>query len=142
VTLLVNEYRNSNGAQSFGTKMAADEYIEFVVGEQSTAAQLAALTFGDTNDGTSQLRSVFQFDQATLEQALLSAGRTDFLPGTIIVVKGASLGAQDLGYNPLSTNQGDSDAWSIQLVAGQGAVDHSEVLINGTLSIGNGGDVV
>jgi hypothetical protein len=77
-----------------------------------------------------------------LNQALLSAGRSDFLPGTIIVVKGAGLGGQQLGYNPLITNVTDDAAWGIQLVAGQGAKDHSETLINGTLMIGNSGELV
>ncbi|MBL9114766.1 MAG: hypothetical protein JNJ83_07130 [Verrucomicrobiaceae bacterium] len=142
VTLMVNEYRNAAGAQTLGTKMASDEYIEFVVGEAATAEQLAALTFGDMNDGTSMIRSVFQFDLATLQQVLTDAGRTEFLPGTVIVVKGAGLGAQELGYQPDEGNTGNSDAWSIQLVAGQGAKDHSETLINGTLSVGNGGEMI
>jgi len=142
VTLMVNEYSNSNGVGFPLTKFTNNEYIEFIVGENSTAAQLAALTFGDTNNATSQIRSVFRFDLATLQQVLNNAGRTEFLAGTIIVVKGAGLGLQDLNYNPLATNTGNADAWNIELVAGQGALDHSETLINGSFAIDNTGDVV
>lgn len=142
VTLMVNEYSNGTLPALPFTKFASGEYIEFVVGENSTAAQLAALTFGDTNNATSQIRSVFQFDLATLQQALSNAGQTEFLAGTVIVVKGTALGAQDLNYNPLAGNTGNADAWNIELVAGQGAIDHSETLINGNLSIDTTGDVV
>lgn len=142
VTLMVNEYSNGVLPALPFTKFASGEFIEFVVGENSTAAELAALTFGDANNATSQLRSVFQFDLATLQQALTNAGQTEFLAGTVIVVKGTSMGAQDLNYNPLSTNTGTADAWNIQLVAGQGFYDHSETLINGNFSIDTTGDVV
>ncbi len=138
--LMVNEYFNANGASTAGTKMATDEYIEFVVGERATAAALSALTFGDTSDATNALRSVFRFNEATLQQALANAGRSDFMPGTIIVVKGAALGPQDLNYRPVA-GAGD-DGWNIELVAGQGAIDHSETRINGNLSVGNAGEVV
>jgi hypothetical protein len=141
-TLVVNEYWNGSGNPAGATKMNSDEYIEFVVGQRVTAAQLAQMSFGDTNDNKQTLRSVFQFDEATLNQVLLSAGRTDFLPGTLIVVKGAGRGSQELGYNPLTTNTTNDNDWGIQLVAGQGAKDHSESLINGTLMIGNSGEVV
>ncbi len=133
---MINEYRNGSGAVGAGTKMARDEYIEFVITEKTSAASLAALTFGDSNDGTSMLQGVFRFDQATLELALTNASLTEFLPGTFLVVKGNTLGAQSLTYAPTS---GD---WGIELVAGQGARDHSETLVNGNISIGNNGDVV
>jgi hypothetical protein len=142
VTLMVNEYSNHPAPPNPVTKFTSNEYIEFVVGENSTAAQLAALTFGDTNNATSQIRSVFRFDQATLDQALANAGITEFLAGTVIVVKGPGLGSQDLNYNPLTTNTGNADAWNIELVAGLGFYDHSETLINGSYSIENTGDVV
>lgn len=142
VTLMVNEYSNENGVALPATKFTRTEYIEFVVGEASTAEQLAALTFGDTNNATSQIRSVFQFDLATLQQILTTSGQTEFLPGTVIVVKGDQLGPQDLTYNPLSSNTGDANAWNIELVAGQGARDHSETLINGSFTVDGSGDVV
>ena len=41
-----------------------------------------------------------------------------------------------------ATNTGNADAWNIELVAGQGALDHSETLINGSFAIDNTGDVV
>ncbi len=77
-----------------------------------------------------------RFDQATLDQALINAGLSAFLPGTLIVVKGVNLGAQSLACDPLN------GGWSFELVAGQGARDHSETLVNGNLNIGNNGDVV
>ncbi len=133
---MVNEYRNTGGSVGPGTKMVRDEYIEFVITESTTSASLAALTFGDSNDATSMLQGVFRFDQATLDQALTNAGLSAFLPGTLIVVKGVNLGAQSLAYDPLN------GGWSFELVAGQGARDHSETLVNGNLNIGNNGDVV
>ncbi len=142
VSIMVNEYWNGSAAVNPATKMAADEYIEFVIVEQSTAAQLAALTFGDANAATSQIQGVFQFDQATLQQVLTQANLTAFQPGTIIVVKGTGLGPQDLSYNPTALNMADENAWNIQLVAGQGARDAPETRINRNLSIDNNGDVV
>ena len=141
-SIIVNEYYNGSGTVSAGSRMVSDEYIEFAITQRMTSAQLAALTFGDSNDTTSALQGVFQFDKPTLDIALSNAGRSDFLAGTIIVVKGTGLGAQNLSYNPLATNTSNADAWSIQLVAGQGAKDHPETLINGNISIGNNGDVV
>lgn len=133
---MINEYYNGSGAVGVGTKMARDEFIEFVIVEKTSAASLASLTFGDSNDATSLLQGVFKFNQSALDQALTSAGLTEFLPGTLLVVKGSAAGAQSLDYAP---NSGD---WSIELVAGQGASDHSETLINGNVTIGNNGDVV
>lgn len=134
--IMVNEYRNGSGSTGPGTKMAREEYIEFVITEKTTSASLATLTFGDSNDVTSMLQGVFSFDQTALDQALDNAQLTEFLPGTLLVVKGINLGTQNLGYDPLN------GSWSIELVAGQGARDHSESLINGSISIGNNGDVV
>lgn len=142
VNVMVNEIHNGSGAIGAGTKMARDEYIEFVIVEQATAADLASLTFGDSNDTTSQIQSVFHFDQATLQTALNNSSVSAFQAGTIIVVKGSGLGAQNLTYNPLSNNIGNADAWSIELVAGQGALDHPETLINGNMTFGNNGEVV
>lgn len=136
---MVNEYWNSNGGPSRGSKMARNEFIEFVIVEATSAAELAAMTFGDTNNGTSKLNSVFTFDLATLDSALAGASLTQFLPGTIIVVKGTGLGAQDLGYDPFSNT---NDGWKIELVAGQGALDHPETVIDGNFSIDSTGDVV
>jgi hypothetical protein len=134
--IMINEYRNGSGSVGPGTKMVRDEYIEFVITEETSAASLAALTFGDSNDATSMLQGVFSFDQTVLNQALSNAQLTKFLPGTLLVVKGMALGSQNLNYDPLN------GGWSIELVAGQGARDHSETLINGSISIGNNGDVV
>lgn len=139
---MINEFYNGSGAVAPGTKMARDEYIEFVIVAPTTSSQLAAMTFGDSNDATSQLQGVFQFDKATLDQALASAGLGAFVPGTLITVKGANLGGQNLTYNPLANNLGNSDAWSIELVAGQGAKDAPETKINGNITFGNNGEVV
>lgn len=141
VGLIVNEYRA--GSWNFSTdRMANDDFIEFVLTSNATSTELAALTFGDTNHQTSQLNSVFRFDQATLDTVLASSGQTSFLAGTIIVVKGAWLGAQNLSYDPQSANIGDADAWSIELVAGQGAQDHTSSLIDGTLNVDRRGEVI
>lgn len=139
MSVMINEYSNGNGTVAAGTKMSRNEYIEFVIVEKTSSAALASMTFGDANDATSLLQGVFTFDKATLDTALSGASLTEFLPGTIIVVKGAGLGAQDLSYNPFD----NTDAgWNIELVAGQGAKDAPETLINGNISIGNNGDVV
>ena len=68
--IMVNEYYNGSGLVGPGTKMVSDEFIEFVIVQESTAASLASLSFGDSNEATSQLQAVFHFDQATLQQAL------------------------------------------------------------------------
>lgn len=134
--IMVNEYYNGGGIVPPGTKMTQDEFIEFVIVEETSAASLASMTFGDSNDATSQLQGILQFDQSTLQQALDNAHLSAFLPGTILVVKGTALGAQDLAYDPLNGN------WGIQLVAGQGAVAPTGTLLNGSISIGNNGDTV
>ncbi|MBL9134120.1 MAG: hypothetical protein JNG86_23100 [Verrucomicrobiaceae bacterium] len=135
-SIMVNEYRNGSSTAGPGTKMVRDEFIEFIITENTSAASLAALTFGDSNDATSMLQGVFRFDQGTLDTALANAGLGEFLPGTLIVVKGINLGAQSLAYDPLN------GGWSLELVAGQGARDHSETLINGNINFGNNGEVV
>lgn len=135
-SIMVNEYYNGGSTVGPSTKMIRDEYLEFVITAPMTAASLASLTFGDSNDATSLLQGVFRFDQTTLNQALSNASLGQFLPGTIIVVKGISLGAQSLAYDPAN------GGWTLELVAGQGARDHSETLINSNINIGNNGDVV
>jgi hypothetical protein len=140
VQMMVNEYRNGSGNQT--NKMGQNDFIEFVILENATSSQLSALTFGDTNDFGDNLRGVFRFDQATLNTALTGAGLSSFQAGTIIVVKGTGLGTQDLNYGPLSTTPSDHNAWSIQLVAGQGALDHPETTINGNIDLAPPGDVV
>jgi hypothetical protein len=141
VGLMVNEYRITNGGPA-PFKFSSDEFIEFVLTENATAAELASLTFGDTNHQTSQINSVFTFDQTTLQSVLTTSGRSYFVAGTILVVKGTSLGAQNLSYNPLETNLSDADAWSIELVAGQGALDHPTAVVNGNIDMDRRGEVV
>lgn len=138
---MVNEYRVVNGGP-VTNRMANTEFIEFMLTTDATAADLAALTFGTTPHQTNTLISVFEFDQTTLDNVLASAGRTTFAAGTMIVVKGVGLGTQNLTYDPNSTNLSDADAWSIELVAGQGAKDHPENVINGDLDMDRRGTVV
>ena len=142
VGIMVNEFDVGNGSIVAGTKMASNEYIEFVITQTTTAAQLAALTFGDTNNGTSRLNAAFTFNLATLNSALSGSGVSAFQAGTIIVVKGAGLGTQNLTYAPTATNFGNADAWSIELVAGQGAVDAPSTIVNGNLGSGSSGEVI
>jgi hypothetical protein len=141
VGLMVNEYRTGTGT-GVTAKMARDDFIEFVLTTNATAAELAALTFGDTNTTTSRLNSVFRFDQTTLDLVLTNAGQTSFLAGTFIVVKGTGLGAQNLTYDPRASTIGNTDAWSIELVAGQGARDHTTTVVNGNLNLDRNGEVV
>lgn len=138
---MVNEYRVATGGP-VTNRMANTEFIEFMLTTDATAADLAALTFGTTTHQTNTLISVFEFDQTTLDNVLTSAGRTTFAAGTMIVVKGTGLGAQNLTYDPNSTNISNADAWSIELVAGQGATDHPENVINGDLDMDRRGTVV
>lgn len=138
---MVNEYRITNGG-GLTNSMATGEFIEFVLTADATPADLANLSFGDTNHQTSQINSVFAFDQTTLESVLTSAGRTTFLAGTVIVVKGTALGAENLTYNPLSTNLADTDAWGIELVAGQGFASQPASLVTGNLDMDRRGEVV
>jgi len=139
--IMVNEYKNTGGSAD-STKMVIDEYIEFVLTQNLTAAELAGFVFGDSNTSTSSLVSAFQFDLTTLTGILTTAGRSDFLAGTIIVVKGTALGPEDLSYNPNAGNIADDAAWNIQLVAGLGAKDHPSTSINGNLDIAGTGDVI
>lgn len=141
VGLIVNEYRAGTGTQ-VTARMARDDFIEFVLTTNATAAELSALTFGDANPTTARLNSVFRFDHTTLDLVLANAGQTSFLAGTFIVVKGAGLGAQNLTYDPQASTIGNTDAWSIELVAGQGARDHSTTVVNGNLNLDRTGEVV
>ena len=138
---MVNEYRAATGGPTTA-RMANNDFIEFVLTEDATSADLAALTFGNTTHQTNTIISVFQFDQTTLDSVLTTSGRSTFAAGTVIVVKGAGLGAQNLTYDPQATNIGTADAWSIELVAGQGAKDHPENVIDGVLDIDRRGTVV
>ena len=142
IGIMVNEYRNAADNGTISNSMAADEYIEFIITQDTTASQLASLTFGSTNAATSQLQGVFCFDLATLNTVLTSAGQSSFLAGTIIVVKGNNYGAENLSYNPSALNATDHDAWSIELSAGAGARDHAETTIGGNLSVDNSGGVI
>lgn len=140
--IMVNEFYSTNGNVGFGTKMVRDEFIEFVITEATTASDLASLTFGDTNNSTSRINAVFTFDEATLQSVLDQAGLNAFLPGTLIVVKGSALGPQNLTYDPYGGALNNSDAWSIELVAGQGAHDHAETLLDGNINLAGPGEVV
>jgi len=140
--LMINEYRNGKGSVSTSSRMVSDEYIEFAITKNMTSDALSALTFGDSNSATSALQSVFKFDKATLDSALEGAGRKDFLAGTLFVVKGTDLGSQNLSYNPQANNITNNDLWSIELVAGLGAVNYADKLINGSFNIANKGDII
>lgn len=142
VGIMVNEYFNANDGGTITNKMAADEFIEFVITENTAASTLAGLTFGSTNKDTSALQGVFSFDLTTLNTVLTNAGQSQFLAGTIIVVKGANLGAQNLSYTPTVANATNHDAWSIELVAGSGALDNAETTVDGNLSVDNAGGVI
>jgi hypothetical protein len=137
--IVVNEYYNGNGSVSGTSKFSQNDFVEFAITQPMSASSLSALTFGDANANSTMMQGVFSFNQTTLEGVLSSAHLTEFLPGTLIVVKGAGLGPQKLNYNPLSLS---SSAWSIELVAGQGALDHPETKINGNFSISTASDVV
>lgn len=141
VGIMVNEYRVVNGGP-VNNRMANTEFIEFMLTTDATAAELAGLTFGTTTHQTNTIISVFEFDQTTLNNVLASSGRTTFAAGTMIVVKGNGLGAQNLTYDPNAGNLSNADAWSIELVAGQGAKDHRENVINGNLDMDRRGTVV
>ena len=140
--LVINEYHNGKGAVSTSTRMVTDEYIEFAITKNMTSDALTALTFGDSNSATSALQSVFKFDKATLDSALEGAGRKDFLAGTLFVVKGSDFGSQNLSYNPQANNITNNDLWSIELVAGLGAVNAASKLISGSINIANKGDII
>ncbi len=142
VGIMVNEYKNASDNGTITNKMAADEFVEFIVTENTTASTLASLAFGSTNPATSLLQGVFSFDLTTLNSVLTASGQSHFLAGTIIVVKGANLGTENLSYTPTVANAGNSDAWSIELVAGAGARDHAESVVDGNLSVDNQGAVI
>ena len=139
--IVVNEYYSGSVGTVGSTAMAGSDYIEFALTQNMTSAALAALTFGDTNSSTSSFSGVFQFDKSTLDNVLSSAGRTSFLAGSIIVVAGANY-SQNLTYTPASTNITNNDAWSIVLVAGQGAKSDSDFKKGGDISFSISGDAV
>lgn len=142
VGIMVNEYKNTADNGTITNKMAADEFIEFVLTQNATASELAALTFGSTNGTTSALQGVFSFDLTTLNTVLTNSGQSQFLAGTIIVVKGNNLGAENLTYDPTVANASNSDAWSIELSAGSGAKDNAETVVDGNLAVDNQGAVI
>ncbi len=140
--VVVNEYHNGSGTVTSSPSMVSDEFIEFAITERMSAAALAALSFGDSNQSTNTLQSSFQFDLNTLNSVLSSAGLSEFLPGTLIVVMGSGFGSQDLAYNPLATNTLSDSAWNLQLVVGQGVVDHPTAPVNSDINISDSGDLV
>jgi hypothetical protein len=140
--IAIQEYNNINGNGGTSTKFAGSEFIEFAITEPMTAAELASLTFGNTNSSTNILQGVFRFDLATLTGILSNASLDTFMPGTLIVVKGTNLGPQNLSYNPTSGNITDNDAWSIELTAGLGAADHPEATVDGIVDASRNGSVV
>lgn len=143
IGIVINEFHATNTAIPNGSVMAADEFIEFLITAPTTASELASLTFGDTNNATSRITSAFAFNLSTLDGVLTSAGLTEFQAGTLIVVKGTGLGAQDLSYNPLSATISDQDAWAIELVVNQGFSRVATYPQGGPMNLStNQGDVV
>lgn len=118
--IVVNEFFATSTNVDPASQMAPDEFIEFLITAPTSAADLAGLTFGDTHHNTQRINSAYSFHLPTLESVLASTGLSNFVPGTLIVVKGVGLGPQELSYNPLSASATDHTAWSIQLVANQG----------------------
>jgi hypothetical protein len=143
IGIVINEFRATNTAIPTGSVMATNEFIEFLITAPTTANELASLTFGDTNNATSRISSAFAFDLSTLDGVLNSAGLTEFQVGTLIVVKGTGLGAQNLSYNPLSATISDQDAWAIELVVNQGFSRVATYPQGGPMNLNtNQGDVV
>jgi hypothetical protein len=143
IGIVINEFYATNTAIPNGSVMATNEFIEFLITAPTTASELASLTFGDTNNTTSRLSSAFAFNLSTLDGVLSSAGLTEFQVGTLIVVKGTGLGAQNLSYNPLSATISDQDAWAIELVVNQGFSQVATYPQGGPMNLNtNQGDVV
>ncbi|MCB1228495.1 MAG: PEP-CTERM sorting domain-containing protein [Verrucomicrobiales bacterium] len=138
---MINEYANTNGSVPSGGWIADGEFIEMVLTTNATVSELANLTFGDSNSSTSAIHSIFQFDTATLDAVLTASGQTSFLAGTIFVVKSATLGAQNLTYDPTLANIGNADAWCIELIPGLGVVD-SPASPTGAIDVENTGEII
>lgn len=114
MALIINEFRRAGNFDN----ATGNEYIEFLLTADLTAAEMEALYFGDSLNPPNAKYSSYRFTN-------LSNIATTFKAGTIIVVKGQapSLGTQDLLYNPIPS--GTNDDWNIQLQFGKGFIIHT-----------------
>ncbi|TAE24435.1 MAG: ExeM/NucH family extracellular endonuclease [Cytophagales bacterium] len=118
--IIVNEFYRG------GNLTATDEFIEVLLVQDLTAAQLEAFHIGD---GTSAVTTKFSAYKLTGMAAIAPI----FKAGTLIVLAGATAASQDLSYNPAG---GD---WNITVTGGGANAANANVGNNGDLA---GTDVV
>ncbi len=111
--IIVNEFRRADG-------FIDTEYIEFLLTQDQTAAQLESLYFGDSTASTAAKYGIYKFKN-------LSSVATLFKAGTIIVVGGGPpytsppIPTEDTAYAP--SPLGADDAWNIKLQFGGSYID-------------------
>jgi MYXO-CTERM domain-containing protein len=88
-----------------GNLGATDEWMEIVLTEDMTAAELEAYFVGDSTAATDAKFSAYQF-------TAMAGIASEFRAGTIIVIAGATGGVADVAYDPYA---GD---WNILLTTG------------------------
>ncbi len=100
--VIINEFRRAVGG------FIDHEYIEFVLTQDQTAAQLESLYFGDSTAATAAKYGIYKFQN-------LSTISAAFKAGTIIVIGGGTtpIPTEDIVYNPIPT--GTDDDWNIKL---------------------------
>ncbi|MCC3523394.1 MULTISPECIES: cadherin-like domain-containing protein, partial [unclassified Microcoleus] len=99
--IIINEFRRDGSFQG-------DEYVELLLTEDLTAAQLQTFFVGDSTDLTTVKYSAYQFiNMASIAPV--------FKAGTIIVLGGESvIPANEITYNPVP--RGTDADWNIQLL--------------------------
>ncbi|MEG4009558.1 sodium:calcium exchanger, partial [Microcoleus sp. Pol11C1] len=104
--IIINEFRRNGQFQG-------NEYVELLLTEDLTTAQIQSFFVGDSSGATAQKFSAYQFrNMASIAPV--------FKAGTIIAIGGSGvIPTNDITYNPVA---GGNDAdWNIQLLINNGA---------------------
>ncbi|MEG4888406.1 Calx-beta domain-containing protein, partial [Microcoleus sp. F8-D3] len=122
--IIINEFRRNGQFQG-------NEYVELLLTEDITIAQLQSFFVGDSSGATAQKFSAYQFrNMASIAPV--------FKAGTIIAIGGSGvIPSNDITYNPVASGN-DAD-WNIQLLINNGA---GGTYLNNVLFVTNafGGD--
>jgi predicted extracellular nuclease len=103
--IVINEFRRD------GT-LATTEYVELLLTQDLTAAQLESYFVGDSTSTTAAKFGAYKFTN-------MASIATTFKAGTIIVIGGTTaISSQDTSYNPIAG--GTDDNWNIRLQVGGG----------------------
>jgi predicted extracellular nuclease len=103
--IVINEFRR-DGA------LATTEYVELLLTQDLTAAQLESYFVGDSTSATAAKFGAYKFTN-------MASIAATFKAGTIIVIGGTTaIPSQDTSYNPIAG--GTDDNWNIRLQVGGG----------------------